>query len=105
MTLPAVSDADVDAFVKGNRLAVVECWATWCVPCKRLDPIVDDLANELRGQVAFAKLNADENPKSASKYGVLGLPTILVFKDGQRVGQISGVKPKDELRAAFLKHA
>ena len=100
-----VTDADIDAFVAANRLAVVDVGAPWCAPCKRLDPIVDELARELAGQVAIGKMNADESPRSSSRFGVLGLPTLLVFKDGKRVAQVSGVRPKDELRALFLQHA
>ena len=106
MTHPvAVSDADFDAFVQKNRLVVIDCWAPWCGPCKRLEPIVDALATELAGTVTIGKLNTDENPRTGAKYGIMSIPTLLIFKDGKRVDQVVGLRSKDELKGIFLKHA
>ncbi len=100
-----ITDADFASFIKDNDLSVVDCWAPWCGPCKRIAPIIDELAGEMEGQAMFGKLNTDENPGSAAKYGVMSIPTLLVFKGGQRVDQIVGFMPKDDLKARVLKSA
>jgi len=100
-----ISDQDFDAFIKTYDTVVVDCWAPWCGPCKRIEPIVKELATEYGGKVAFAKLNTDENPSSAARYGIMSIPTLLVFKGGQRVDQIVGLMPKEQLRAKIDRHA
>lgn len=100
-----LTDKDFEAFVKGYGVVVIDCWAPWCGPCKRIDPIVKDLATEYGGRVAFGKLNTDEQPQIAMRYGVMSLPTLLVFKNGQRVDQIVGLMPKDQLKTKIDRHA
>ena len=98
-----VTDATFAQFLKQHPNVVVDAWAPWCLPCKKLDPIMDALAAEYGGQVAIAKLNTEENPQTASRYGIMGLPAVLVFKDGQRVDQVSGLQPKDAYKARFSR--
>jgi thioredoxin 1 len=77
---------------------LVDFWAPWCAPCRAIAPAVEELAGEYAGQVGFAKINVDENPKVATEYGVRSIPTLLLFKDGKPVKQIVGLRPKAELK-------
>lgn len=90
--------------VASHDILVVDVWAPWCGPCRVLGPILDDLARELAGQVTIGKLNADQNPATLSKYGVTGLPTLLVFKRGKLVDKVVGTAPKQILKERFLHH-
>ena len=88
-------DADV---LKAEVPVLVDFWADWCAPCKMIAPIVEDLADEYDGRVKFAKLDVDSNPRTAMSYGVRGIPTLLVFKDGVPVNQVVGAVPKSVLK-------
>ncbi|HET6405496.1 MAG TPA: thioredoxin [Candidatus Thermoplasmatota archaeon] len=96
-----VTDAEFAQFVKQYPNVVVDAWAPWCGPCKRIAPIMDELAKEYGGKVAIAKLNTDDNQRTAMQFGIMSIPTLLVFKDGQRVDQIVGLMPKDALQQRF----
>lgn len=98
-----INDADFQEFVKQHQNVVIDAWAPWCGPCKRIAPIIDELAREYNGQVAFGKLNTDENQQTAMKYGIMSIPTLLVFKNGQRIDQVVGLAPKDALKTKFDK--
>ena len=87
-------DQDV---VKSDLPVMVDFWAPWCGPCRMVAPIVEELADEYEGRVKFVKLNTDENPRVAGQYGIRSIPTLLVFKGGQPVGQIVGFRPKSDL--------
>jgi thioredoxin len=76
---------------------VVDVWAEWCGPCRMIAPVIDELAASMAGRVRFAKLNIDENPATAGRFGVRSIPTLLVFKDGHEVDRIVGVQPKTEI--------
>ncbi len=76
---------------------VVDFWAEWCMPCKMLSPIIEELAKEFAGKVVFAKLNTDENPLIANKYNITGIPTLIFFRKGKPVDKIVGAVPKGEL--------
>jgi len=94
-----VSEKSFDQEVlKANSPVLVDFWAPWCGPCRRVAPIVEELAEEYDGVMDFTKLNTDENPSIASRYSVFSIPTLIVFKDGQPVEQIIGFKPKSELK-------
>lgn len=96
-----VTDGDFTTFVKTHPNVVIDAWAPWCGPCKRIAPIMDELAKEYNGKVAIGKLNTDDNQRIAMQYGIMSIPTLLVFKDGQRVDQIIGLMPKDALQQRF----
>lgn len=76
---------------------LVDCWAPWCGPCKTVAPILDQLASEYSGRVKIGKLNVDENPTTASQYGIQSIPTMLIFKDGKKINQLVGALPKGQI--------
>jgi len=86
--------------VEGSgTLTIVDFWAEWCAPCRMLSPIVAELAEENKDSIRVGKLNVDENPKTATKFGIRGIPTLLFFKDGQVKEQLVGVRSKGEIQA------
>ena len=87
-----------DEVIKADTPVLVDFWADWCAPCKMIAPIVEELATEYDGSVRFAKLDVDSNPKTATTYGVRGIPTLLIFDDGKPVGQVVGAVPKSVLK-------
>ena len=94
-----VTDQDFDEKVLQSDVPVlVDFWADWCMPCKMIAPIVEELSNEYDGKAAFVKLDVDANPSTAMTYGVRSIPTLLVFKGGQPVDQIVGAVPKGALK-------
>jgi thioredoxin 1 len=94
-----VTDATFEQEVlKAPRPVMVDFWAPWCGPCRMVAPIVEELAKEYDGKVNFVKLNTDDNPIIASRYSIRSIPTLLVFKGGEPVGQIIGFRPKSDLR-------
>ena len=98
----AVTDDTFDATViKAKMPVLVDFWAPWCAPCRMVAPIVDELATEYEGKVAFAKLDVDENSKMASKYGVMSIPTLLIFKGGNPISHVVGFRPKSELKKSL----
>ena len=95
----AVSENDFDKEVlESGTPVLVDFWADWCGPCKMIAPSIDELAAELDGQIKFAKVDVDENPGIAMKYGIRGIPTLLVFKDGAPVDQMVGAQPKSAIK-------
>jgi thioredoxin 1 len=101
-----VNDSDFETEVeKHDGLAVVDFWATWCAPCRMIAPILDQLAVEYKGKVKVTKLDVDTNVKTASRFNVRSIPTILFFKNGKLVDQVVGAVPKPALEMKFKEHA
>lgn len=87
--------------IKQDQLAVVDFSATWCGPCRMLAPILEEIAEELEGQMNFYNVDVDESSNLAMQYGIMSVPSIVVFKNGEKVAQSIGVQPKEKLRAFF----
>jgi thioredoxin 1 len=99
-----VSDSTFDDMVLKSELpALVDFWAAWCGPCRTVGPYVDELADEFAGKVKVTKLNVDDNKETATKYGIRGIPTLMLFKDGQVVDQIVGAVPKSRIKELLDK--
>lgn len=93
------TDDNFDEQVLGSdKLAIVDFWAEWCAPCRMIAPIIEELAGEYADKVKVGKLNVDENSKTATKYGIRSIPTLLFFKNGEILKQVVGVRSKAELK-------
>ena len=93
-----VTDQSFDQEVISQPGAVlVDCWAPWCGPCKMVAPVLDQLAREYQGRVKIAKLNVDDNPVIASRYGIQSIPTMLIFKNGSQVDKMIGALPREQI--------
>ena len=99
-----VTDETFEEEVEKSSLPVlVDCWAPWCGPCKMLEPTIDQLAEDLDGTVKVAKLNVDDCPKTAQKFAIMSIPTILIVKDGKVVDKMVGVQPKATIEEHLSK--
>jgi thioredoxin 1 len=85
--------------LNSSGLVMIDFWAVWCGPCRIIAPTVEELAKEYAGKVKILKLNTDDNPDIASKYKIMGIPTLMFFKNGQKVDQVVGAVPKPQLKA------
>lgn len=100
-----VTDATFEQEVlESDQLVLVDFWAEWCAPCKMIAPIVDELAQEYEGVLKVGKLDADTNTNTMIAYGVMGIPTLILFKGGEIVERITGFMPKDKLLARLQPH-
>ncbi|MFQ6121520.1 MAG: thioredoxin [Dehalococcoidales bacterium] len=98
----SVDDSNFDQTVLQAKTPVlVDFWAAWCAPCRMVAPVVEELAEEYEGRISFAKLDVDQNPRTPSKYGIMSIPTLIIFKDGNPVSNIIGFRPKAELKRSL----
>lgn len=97
MAIVEVTDQNFSDEVKSGTV-LVDFWAPWCGPCKMIAPVLEELDNEIGDQLKIAKLNVDNNPETAGRLGVMSIPTLMVFKDGEMVSKMVGFQPKEQLR-------
>ena len=98
----AVDDSNFDQMVLQADIPVlVDFWAAWCGPCRMVAPVVEELAQAYEGRISFAKVDVDQNPKTATRYGIMSIPTLLIFKNGEPFSHMVGLRPKEELKQAF----
>ena len=101
-----IDDATFESAISGDKAVIVDFWAEWCGPCKMVEPILEEIAGEYSDKLVLAKLNIDENPQSAADYGVMSIPTMIVFQNGQKAKTIVGARPKHQMLkelADFIK--
>jgi len=105
MAYRAVTDATfVTEVLQSKKPVLVDFWAEWCAPCRKVEPVLSELATELADKVEIVKLNIDENPETAMAYHVMSVPTLTIFKGGQPVQSVAGAKPKGDL-VRFIESA
>lgn len=99
-----VTDATFDETINKYPVVAVDCWAIWCAPCIAMEPVIEELAKNYHGKVVFGKLNVDENPLTATKFGIMAIPTLLVFQNGNLVEQVRGAMPGPMLQPTIDKY-
>lgn len=99
-----LTDASFDNTIRNYPLMLVDFWAAWCGPCRMISPIVEQLAHEYQGKVWFGKLNVDENPVTAEKFGIRSIPSLLLFKNGVEIDEVVGAVPKSVLESTITAH-
>lgn len=104
-TLPTTDQNFEKDVLQSSVPVLVDFWAEWCGPCRALGPKLEEIAEEMSDKIKIAKLNVDENPTMPAKYGVRGIPTLILFKDGQEIDQIVGNHPKENIVALLKKHS
>lgn len=104
-TVKTFTDGNFDESVlKAGTPVLVDFWAEWCAPCRRLAPTVDALAAEFDGRITVGKLNVDQNPSVTMRYSIRGIPTLMLFKRGEMVGQVVGLADKEHLKTLIEQH-
>lgn len=105
MSIINTTDANFDADVlQSDKLVLVDFWAAWCGPCKMIAPVLEELAVDFADRVQIVKVDVDANPEAAARFGIRSIPTLFVFKNGEKVDTVIGGRPKSELAALLNKH-
>lgn len=100
----SLTDGNFHETIQKYPVVVVDLWAGWCAPCRAMEPVIEELAEKYSGKIVFGKLNVDQNPKIPRKFQVSGIPTLLVFKDGELVDRIVGMVTQPKLKLRLEKH-
>jgi thioredoxin 1 len=90
--------------IDNNEKVVVDFWASWCMPCRMVAPIFENLAKKYKNSIVFAKVNVDENPEIAAKFGIMSIPNFIIFKNGEKIGEIVGAMPEKILEEKILSY-
>ncbi|HJP44052.1 MAG: thioredoxin [Euryarchaeota archaeon] len=99
-----VTDDTFESTITDNKLVLVDFWAPWCGPCRMVAPVLDEIAGEHGDKVTIVKVNTDENQAVASKHGIMSIPTMMLFKDGEKIDQMVGALPKPQIMAKLQPH-
>lgn len=99
-----IRETEFETMIKQNHVVLVDFFATWCGPCKMLSPVLEELATELSGKLEIVKVDVDQDGNLAMRFGVMSVPTMLIFKDGELAGTLQGFKPKPALLAAIQSY-
>ena len=99
-----LTDATFKEAVENHALVVIDCWAPWCGPCRYVSPIIEEIARDYVGKIFFGKLNVDENRRVAMQYGIMSIPTLLIFKNGRLVDQVIGAMPRRMLEPKITRY-
>jgi len=100
----AMTDATFKEMIQNHPLVVIDCWAPWCGPCRLVSPIIEELSRDYVGRIVFGKLNVDDNREVSTKYNIMSIPTLLVFKNGKLVDTIIGAMPRQTLEQKITRH-
>ena len=95
--------AEFDEFISSSKYVIVDFWAEWCGPCQMIAPVIEELADEYQGKITFAKVSTDENQELAAKFGIMSIPTLIMFRDGNEADRITGALSKDMLKSKIEK--
>ncbi len=98
------TDSNFSELIKSNALVVVDCWASWCAPCRMIAPIIEELARDYAGKIVFGKLDVMKNQRVSTEYHVMSIPTLMIFKNGQLVDQIIGAMPRKMLEPKITQY-
>jgi thioredoxin 1 len=104
MAIKNATDQTIDKEINESNVVLVDFWAPWCGPCKQLSPILEDLDKEASQKLTIVKVNVDEEPETPSKYGIMGIPTMVVFKNGSPIDKMVGFHSKDKIKATLEKY-
>ena len=99
-----ITDSNFNEIVNQHSLALIDCWAPWCGPCLALAPTIEELTEKYTGKVLVGKLNVDDNPRTAERFQIFSIPTMLIMKNGREVDRIVGLVPKNHVEAVLRKH-
>lgn len=97
-----LTEENFDEIIKSNEKVVVDFWASWCMPCKIMAPVFENLAKKYKGEIVFCKVNVDEFPSIPSRFGIMSIPTFIIFNNGEKIGEIVGAMPENVLENKIL---